>query len=51
LFQQGKKSHLSRRLKGKFVGFSANAWIIRTRYRAVKSSLAMLVIGDNHALQ
>jgi len=46
-----KKNRLSRRLKGSSDCFPANARIIRTGGRAVKSTLTMLVIGDNVALQ
>ncbi|MGF6109573.1 hypothetical protein [Pseudomonas frederiksbergensis] len=46
-----KKSRLNRRPKGSSRGFETIAPIIRTNPRAVKSTLAMLVIGDNIASQ
>jgi hypothetical protein len=50
-FKNPKKSRLNRRPKGSSRGFETNAPIIRTNSRAVKSTLTMLVIGDNIASQ
>jgi hypothetical protein len=50
-FEQAKKTAQKGRRKGRSVSFSANERIIPSVNRAVKSTLTMLVIGDNSALQ
>jgi hypothetical protein len=50
-FAEAKKTARNGRLKGSSFSFSANERIIPSVNRAVKSTLTMLVIGDNSALQ